>query len=418
MSLYGMMRTGVAGMNAQASRLGTVADNIANSGTTGYKRARAEFSSLVMPQTGGSYVSGGVNATTQRSVTTTGIIQPTTSATDLAIDGNGMFIVQDASGSIFMTRAGNFVPDGNGRLVNAAGFQLLGYSTANGEPTVTANGFEGLEPVTVSSTGLRATPTTAGLFAANLPAGATDVAAGSLPSDNVAGSTYTAKSSIVVVDDLGGQKLLDLYFTKTGANSWEVTAFDRSTASASGGFPYSAGPVGTQTLSFDGTTGQLTGANDSMTIAIPGGQSMDLDLSGMTQLDSPYELFDVGANGNPPSALESVEISGDGTVYGLYDDGSYRSLYRIPLATVTSPDMMTSLPGNVFSASAESGAVRIGFANESGFGSVVSSALENSNVDIATELTNMIESQRSYTANSKVFQTGSELMDVLVNLKR
>src|SRR5690606_24654994 len=105
------------------------------------------------PQTGGSYVSGGVNATTQRSVTTTGIIQPTTSATDLAIDGNGMFIVQDASGSIFMTRAGNFVPDGNGRLVNAAGFQLLGYSTANGEPTVTANGFEGLEPVTVSSTG-------------------------------------------------------------------------------------------------------------------------------------------------------------------------------------------------------------------------------------------------------------------------
>src|SRR5690606_27337044 len=143
---------------------------------------------------------------------------PTTSATDLAIDGNGMFIVQDASGSIFMTRAGNFVPDGNGRLVNAAGFQLLGYSTANGEPTVTANGFEGLEPVTVSSTGLRATPTTAGLFAANLPAGATDVAAGSLPSDNVAGSTYSSKSSIVVVDDLGGQKLLDLYFTKTGAN--------------------------------------------------------------------------------------------------------------------------------------------------------------------------------------------------------
>src|SRR5690606_7614819 len=178
MSLYGMMRTGVSGMNAQASRLATVADNIANSGTTGYKRARAEFSTLVMPNSGGSYVSGRVNTTVQRSVTSSGIIQPTTSATDHAIDGNGMFLVQDAGGSVFMTRAGNFVPDGSGRLVNAAGFQLLGYSTANGPPTVTANGYEGLEPISVAQTGLRATPTTTGLFTANLPAGEEAVAAG------------------------------------------------------------------------------------------------------------------------------------------------------------------------------------------------------------------------------------------------
>ena len=105
-------------------------------------------------------------------------------------------------------------------------------------------------------------------------------------------------------------------------------------------------------------------------------------------------------------------------MYAQYENGSFRALYRIPLATVQSPDQLKVLPGNVFTQSADSGAVQIGFANEGGLGTVVSGALENSNVDIAEELTNMIESQRSYTANSKVFQTGADLMDILVNLKR
>src|SRR5690606_38838763 len=100
------------------------------------------------------------------------------------------------------------------------------------------------------------------------------------------------------------------------------------------------------------------------------------------------------------------------------ENGSYRPLYRIPLATVESPDRLTPQPGNVFTLNANSGSLQMGFANEGGFGSVVAGALENSNVDIAEELTNMIESQRSYTANSKVFQTGADLMDILVNLKR
>ncbi len=122
MSLYGMMRTGVSGMNAQANRLSTVADNIANSGTTGYKRSGTEFSSLIIPTTGGSYTSGGVTTTVRHAISQQGDLKYTTSGSDLAINGDGFFVVQNASGTPFLTRAGSFVPDGEGRLVNAAGF--------------------------------------------------------------------------------------------------------------------------------------------------------------------------------------------------------------------------------------------------------------------------------------------------------
>ena len=422
MSLYGMMRTGVSGMSAQATRLSTVADNIANSGTTGYKSSKAEFSTLVLPSTGGSYNSGGVTSTIQTSISSQGVLQYTTSTSDLAISGDGFFVVQDSSGAMFLTRAGSFVPDSEGNLVNAAGFKLMGYSYANGTPTVTANGFNGLEAVNVASTSLVATASTSGAYSANLPATATAVAAGSLPSDNVAGSQYTAKTSMVVYDNTGGERMLDVYFTKTGANTREGAVSDRADATPDTFFPYgTAGdpPLATQTLTFDPTNGQLdTSGFTDITIPVPGGQNLTIDLAGMTELSTGFTTFDAYVNGNPPSSIQQVEISQDGTVYAQYSDGSFRALYRIPLATVQSPDNLQVLPGNVFTQSSGSGSIRLGFPNEGKFGKVVSGALENSNVDVATELTSMIEAQRSYTANSKVFQTGSELMDILVNLKR
>jgi len=419
MSLYGMMRTGVSGMNAQATRLATVADNIANSSTTGYKRSRAEFSTLVIPNSGSSYVSGGVKSAVQTAISSEGVLQYTTSSTDLAVSGNGFFIVQDASGSVFMTRSGNFVPDGEGRLVNAAGYQLLGYDAADGTPSATANGFAGLEPVIIRQTAFRATASTEGLFSANLPRDAQIVTAGNLPSDNSGTtSTFTAKSSLVAYDNLGGERMLDIYFTKTADNTWEVSIFDRA-ASTNGGFPYTGGALETIELTFDPANGQLaSGSDTSISVAVPGGATLEIDLSGMSQLAEDYMLVDAGANGNPPSSIETIEIGQDGTLYAQYDDGTFRALYRVPLATVPSPDRLQVLPGNVYAQSADSGPVRVGFPNEGQLGSIVSGALESSNVDIATELTTMIESQRSYTANSKVFQTGSDLMDLLVNLKR
>jgi flagellar hook protein FlgE len=419
MSLYGMMRTGVSGMNAQANRLSAVADNIANSSTTGYKRATTEFASLVLPSTNGNYASGGVTTSIRNSISQQGDLKFTTSGSDLAISGAGFFVVQGPNGTPVLTRAGSFVPDGEGRLVNAAGYQLLGYSFANGVPSAAANGFGGLEPVTLAQNELIATPTTSGVFTANLPAGADIVPAANLPSANAATATYSAKSSLITYDNLGGEVLLDVYFTKTGANTWQVAVYNQANAAPNTSFPYTAPALATQTLSFNGTDGKLTAASaKDITIPIPGGLSLDLDLAKITQLAETYTLIDAEVNGNAPSGIEGIEISQDGTVFANYENGSSRALYRIPLANVASPDQLTIMPGNVFSESPESGGIQLGFPNEAGRGSVMSGALENSNVDVAEELTNMIESQRSYTANSKVFQTGADLMDILVNLKR
>jgi flagellar hook protein FlgE len=421
MSLYGMMRTGISGMAAQVNRLSATADNIANSGTTGYKRSRAEFATLVLSEAPGSYNSGGVTTTVQTSVSAQGVLTNTTSVTDLAVNGDGFFVVQSSSGTPFLTRAGAFVPNASGELVNAAGYKLMGYSLASGAPTATANGFEGLQPVVLSSTEISAAPSTEGNFFTNLPSDAPVVAAANLPAANAASAEYTAKSSLIAYDNLGQKILLDVYSTKTAANTWQVAVFNKANAGtgAAAPFPYSSGPLATQTLSFSGTTGKLTTTSaDSINIPVPSGKTLKLDLSGTSQFAKSYSVQDAQVDGNAPSAVGNVEIAKDGTIYAMYDDGSTQPIYRVPLATTQSPDRMLGGKGNVYTPSSESGAVRIGFPGESGFGAVASGQLENSNVDVAEELTTMIESQRSYTANSKVFQTGSELMDIIVNLKR
>jgi flagellar hook protein FlgE len=138
----------------------------------------------------------------------------------------------------------------------------------------------------------------------------------------------------------------------------------------------------------------------------------------MSQLNYTFTVDDANVNGSKPSSVTDIEISEDGTVYASYENGTLEPLYRVALADVTSPDKLRPLAGNVYSQGIDSGVITTGFAGSGAFGKVVSGALESSNVDIAEELTDMIAAQRSYTANSKVFQTGSDLMEVLVNLKR
>jgi flagellar hook protein FlgE len=155
-----------------------------------------------------------------------------------------------------------------------------------------------------------------------------------------------------------------------------------------------------------------------MTFTIPNGAPFTLDLSQSSQLATDYTVLSAAVDGNAPSAVDHVEIADDGFVYAVFGNGERIAAYRIPLANVPSPDNLEPLAGNVFALSSKSGDLQIGFAGSNGSGTIVSGALEQSTVDLASELTAMIESERNYTANSKVFQTGAELMDVLVNLKR
>ena len=420
MSLYGIMRTSTSGMSAQANRLATVADNIANVNTNGYKRASTEFSSLLIEScpTASGYTSGSVLTDVRHAISEQGSLENTTSTTDLAIRGDGFFVVTDTGGTPYLTRAGSFVKDENGALVNAGGFKLMGYPLTNGQPAVVVNGFSGLQPVSFSDLALKSAASTKGQFTANFPSNAAVTPAASLPSTNAAAAQYAGKSSLVSYDNLGNEVLLDMYFSKTANNTWEATVYNKADATA-GGFPYSSAALTTTTLNFDGTTGALTGASaQALSIPVPNGATLTLDVSKTSQLATDYTVLGAKVDGNPPSGVDLLEVAKDGTFYATFDNGTRVAVFKIPLATVTSPDNMTPLTGNVFSATQGSGDVEVGFADSGNYGSVLSSTVEQSTVDLATELTTMIDSQRGYSANSKVFQTGAELMDVLINLKR
>lgn len=430
MGLYSSMRTSASGMNAQSNRISSVADNIANSNTTGYKRSGIEFSTMVLSQGGGDYQSGSVNSKTQYHITQQGAQLPTSRWSNASINGAGFFVVQNPQGQTFFTRAGAFVPtEGQGYLENAAGMRLMGYPIVDGQmPPPVLNGIAGLQQITLSSLAMQSTPSSAGRFEANLPINLDDgtptpvVAAANLPSDNEATGAATptkGPTSMQVIDNVGNTRVLDIYATRTGADTWEIAVFDASGRAAGADFfPYTAASVmGSDEFQFDASGNLDTSGPTSLSFTIIDGAPFTLDLSTLSAKAAPYAP-EALANGNAPSAVKEFQIDQDGTLYAVYETGSRVATYKIPLADVPSPDMMSVQPGVVFLATQDSGDFSIGFAQEGGLGRIDGFSTEQSTVDLASELTTMIEAQRNYTANSKVFQTSAELMDVLVNLQR
>lgn len=511
MSLYGTMRTGVSGMNAQANRLSTVGDNIANASTAGYKKASTQFSSLILPSSEGAYNSGGVTTNVRYSISSQGTFTYTTSSTDLAINGRGFFIVQGSDGIEYLTRAGNFTGMSDGTLQNAAGFTLMGYQySSTDDPTIVVNGFDGLTEINLSSGSLNATASQTGILDVNLPSKeavgyqkttslvaydsqgntrlldflytkaadntwtvdvsyegtsilsqpftptATVAATGNLDSAAADGTTF--QTTEIAYDTAGNARTLRYEYAKT-AGAWSVNVFDGMTsATPLNAAPFAipggtlntpaTAPLGALAINFSGVTsvagtttvsapsdgvgnvptiefdvnGQIVGPASVTTQAmVLGGavfNGLTIDISGSTQLSSDFKVGNGKIDGNAASDVVGHEISQDGIVYLKYSNGKLEPKYRIAMADVQSPDQLKPLAGNVYSQSNDSGVIVMGYAANGSYGTILSGALEDSNVDIAEELTSMIESQRNYTANSKVFQTGSELMEVLVNLKR
>ncbi len=291
MSLFGSMKTSVSGMNAQANRLSTVAENIANANTTSYKKASVSFSSMVLSSTAGNYNSGGIETSVRRAVLEQGDISYTSSDTDLSISGAGFFVVQDASGVPVLTRAGDFAKDGSGNLVNSAGYTLMGYPYGSGEPAVVVNGFSGLVPINLNDSGLSVVPSTQGTFSVNLPANEQSVGsgiAGLPPSANRSESAYSKKLTMTFSDN-NETSYADVYFTKIGSNQWEVTAFGRHGSSAPSGFPYDTSapsPMASTVLTFDHSTGALVSGDPHLTVYAQD-RPLEIDLSGMTQTTAP-----------------------------------------------------------------------------------------------------------------------------------
>jgi flagellar hook protein FlgE len=416
MGLYGVLNASVSGMQAQSNKLSTISQNISNSATTGYKNAEAEFADLVSTASETTFEGAGVTTHFAYQNTAQGSFTTTSSSTDLAVSGNGFFVVQNTAGAKFLTRDGSFSPDSNGNLVNSSGYTLLGYSAAAGASDSASD----LTAVNVNSTSLSATPTTTGKLYANVPSSATVVPAASLPSTNSATATYTEKTSLTAYNDLGTPVILDVYLSKTpddgsGNPTWEVSVYNKADAAAGGGFPYANPALATQTLTFNPLDGKLTPPT-SLSLSIPSGQPVSIDVSGMTQLDSAFTTTAASMNGSAASGVSSVSVGADGTLTAVYTSGAQAPLYDIPLSIVPSPDSLTPITGNTWQVSSTSGDMILGKAGTGSFGTIKSDTLESSTVDLATELTKMIQSQSAYEANSKVFSTGSTLLEALLNI--
>lgn len=263
---FGLFNSSIMGMSAQGDALANISENITNSNTTGYKRATTHFLTVLTGFQGPEQAGGGVATRSRYAVATQGALMHTDSTTDLAIRGKGFFVVTDPSGGTFLTRAGSFVPDAQGRLVNAAGYFLMGFPTGTSPDSM-----NNLQLMQVQRDRLYSNPTTSGVFSANLPSAAQVIAPAVLPSTNAANAVATAKSSLTVYDNLGAPVILDIYFSKTATNTWEASIYD-SAGATNGGFPYASPALATQTLTFSPANGDiLTGS--SLALTPPGGSS-------------------------------------------------------------------------------------------------------------------------------------------------
>lgn len=420
MGISGMMRTSVSGMNAQGNRLSAVADNVANAGTAGYKRASVQFSTLVVPTGTSSYESGGVNSHIGYEISKQGVSRNTGLPSDVMINGNGFFRVSDnSSGSPeYLTRAGSFTRDNEGYIRNAAGYYLLDDS---GKPL----------QVEMTSVGLAAPKATESIdMKANLRA---DAVAIDKPFDKNDESTFNHKKSVTVYNRQGDEIHVDWYYTKTGDNQWAMRAYvgdDPAGTDIELTFDQNGNlkaPAKNPTFDISGDPVEIK-LYSGETMADPDDSSATLLKSNITQLGS-QDLFALGQNGGVPAGLlTGFTFSKDGVLQVSYSNGLTNPQGLVGLASVVAPDKLTVINGTAFQSNSESGpyitssdAVGNGVDDSEAstlFGYLETGVLEESNADIGSELTDMIEAQRNYTANSKVFQTGSEVMDVIVNLKR
>lgn len=435
MTISSSLNAGVSGLSANASRLASISDNIANSSTRGYKRVQTDFHSMVNSGSGGTYAAGGVRTTNVRLIDERGPLVTTGNATDLAVRGRGMLpvasvtdIAAGGSPTMMLTTTGSFRTDANGYLTTESGLALMGWpANADGTvPDAARDSSDSLEPVLIDLNRLSAEPTTEISLTANLPAAATDVGATGTPEEQV----------VRYYDSMGRAEELTITYTPTvavapattGSNEWTMQIVD----SASG-----ATVIGEYTLTFDdsaSSAGSLQsvvtttgGAYDatagSVTINVAGGP-VEINIgvigeqNGMSQLGDEFVPGTTTKDGTPVGSFVSVEVNGTGEVIAKYDSGDTRVIYKVPLADVSNINGMQALDSQTYKPTDESGDFYLWDAGDGPTGDILSYAQEESAVDVATELTNMIQTQRAYSSNAKVIQTVDEMLQETTNIKR
>jgi flagellar hook protein FlgE len=433
MALTGALFSGVSGLNANGNAMNIIGDNIANVNTVGFKSSRAVFFDLLSAEVGGAKVGTGTRLAAATRLFTQGGVETTSSPTDLAIQGSGLFILKDNTGAAFYSRAGQFNLDKDGTLVNVEGLKVQGFELdSNGNP------ISGLTDVVINSKLLSPPVVTSTMdLALNLDATST-VPASALPAD-VTGTqatpgTWFAGSNfstvLTVYDSLGSAHDLTLVFRKTAtANQWSYrvladsseitggTAGDLMQVNAAGGL-----------IAFNPDGSLNAGAPTSITAIGPiawndGASSQtiaagNISFTGTTQFSLPSAVSQLSQNGSPSGAVNSISIDTNGVVTGSFSSGLVVPLYRIALADFTNPEGLTHLGKTLYQQSAASGAPVFGNPGDGGLGTILPGSLELSNVDLANEFVKMVTTQRGFQANSKIITVTDSLLEEVVNLKR
>ncbi|HRJ11875.1 MAG TPA: flagellar hook protein FlgE [Alphaproteobacteria bacterium] len=420
MSLFGALFTGVSALSSQSQSMAMISNNIANVNTVGYKRVYADFTSLVTGSGSGTYAPGGVQARTLATTASQGILQQTSNATDIAISGNGFFVVRrepNDTQEVLYSRAGSFSEDNSGYMRNTAGMVLYGWPLdSNGEIPASNSNIGSLVPVNVSFLGGQTKATTSATLALNLNAG------------QATGATaphFTRE--ITVYDTLGSAQTLSLEFVRTGTNAWTMDVKDGNGDSLlpdTTTVPDGIGDPVTVTFSSDGSIDEIAGvAATSLSVAgISWGngsstQTIDLNLANLTQFDADYNVVNITQNGAELGLRTGVQIDRYGKVFATFSNGTTAQLFQLPLATFANPNGLKEQSGNAYSITTESGDYNLREAGASGSGLVAPNSLEGSNVDLADEFSKMIITQRAYSAGTKVITTADQMLQELLQTR-
>jgi flagellar hook protein FlgE len=389
----------LSGLTAASTDLDVVSNNVANADTTGFKSSRAEFADVYAAgavNLNQSSVGQGVRVDATAQQFTQGDVTTTGSNLDLAINGNGFFTLQDASGTVY-SRNGEFTQDKNGNVVNATGQALQVYPpTANGGFNTGTTTDLNLE--TAQSAPLA---TSSGTVILNLPSASTPPA---LPFNLNNPATYNQSTSTTVYDSLGTAQTATFYFTQTAVpNTWSVNMSVNGTlVGAAQTLTFSntgavTAPVG-GALAFNGYT--PTDGSAVMNMSFNFGQS--------TQYGGGFGVTSIIQNGFATGQLSTVSIDGSGIVSAVYTNGRTTQLGQVAMANFPNPGGLKQLGNTNWAATFQSGTVVEGTASSAGFGSIQSGALESSNVDLTTELVNMITAQRAFQANAQAITTANQ----------
>ncbi len=413
MSIFSSLYIGMSGMRVNETGFAVVGDNIANMNTIGYKASRGNFADVlnrtIVGAAGVAELGQGAVVDGIRRIHTQGALLQTGVETDLAIGGNGFFMVEgEASGGFgtFFTRNGMFRLDQEGFMVNGNGLKIQGFAADQEEQLAT----------TLSSLklGTQVSPPEATenvSIEVNIDP-SSEVIAGGFDETDAATMADTANfaSTVTVFDSLGEAHDLDLYWEKTGTNTWTVHA------------AFGDDQIGFQDITFD-TDGNITAPDPpefGVTNTFGGGASQDIviDLTDTTQVAKESSVIFVDADGRPPGDLSFLTVDLDGSVAGAFNNGDVRLLGKLAIATFQANDELENVGGNLFKRGPGSDDPAIGLPNSGGRGQIFSGALEQSNVDLTNEFTQMITTQRGFQAASRTISTANQMLAELVNLNR